>query len=241
MNTSKVMKVAAGALAVVLLFVAYSSSREHDRVLPRSAGVASAAPKPAPVVQQDRASFELTDAQKAAVDRALEMHRPPSTQGEFEYLLLNPSQNKLKLTAEQIQALQDAYDHLRVARFACEASIAKVTAVDGGGVKIDIPAYPDRGAALERSFDNELASKVGADVGNEIVAEYGDYIAARNADYGRQLQSYLATADTANPGYTKVVLNWSQPDGMKGSTVSQVNRGNYFFFGALSAFFPDNK
>jgi len=235
------IKITTVAIVVCLLVAVYSRSREHGKALSRPASIQSAKPKPESVAHQGYARFELSDTQRAAVDRALDLHRPPSTQGEFEYLLLNPSQNRLKLTTEQIRGLQDAYDHLREARLAYEASIATVTVAEDKSVKIDIPAYPDWGASIEQSFRNELTARVGSDAGNAIVAEYGAYIAARNADFGRQLQSYLVTADTSNPGYVKVVLSWSQLDGLSGSTVSQVNQGSYYFFGALSAFFPEYK
>jgi hypothetical protein len=232
--------IAAAVVASGLLFVEYAKSRVHDSILPHSATVPTT-PKALPATHQNQPIYELTADQKVAVDRALESHRPPSTQGEFEYLLLNPSQNRLSLTAAQIAALQAAYDRLREARFAYEASIARVSTSDGGSVKIDIPAYPERGAALQSSFRDDLTARVGPDTAKAILGEYGEYLNARNADNGQQIQSYLVSSDPANPGFTKVVLNWSQPDGMKGSLVSQVSPANYFFFGALSAFFPANK
>jgi hypothetical protein len=241
MKMGNFIRITAIAAAVCVLGVLYSTRRQPEKIMSKALSAQAATAKPPTDIHQDPPKFALSDSQKAAVDRALELHRPPSTQGEFEYLLLNPSLNRLKLTSEQIRALQDAYDHLREVRLAYEASIAVVTVAGDGSVKITIPPYPDQGANLRRTFQSDLAAREGSETGNAIFAEYGDVLAARNADFGRQFQSYLVTSDTANPGYTKVVLNWSQPDGLSGSTVSQVDRASYYFFGALSAFFPENK
>jgi hypothetical protein len=157
----------------------------------------------------------------------------------FEPLYDNPQVNPLHLTADQIDALQDCCNRLHEDRMEIEARIAVVEKVEGQGVFIDIPAYPQEGRALEQAFLSSLSEKFGDELAGAIETHYLDEIEWENERLGQMPQQYLASVDPDNPGRLKVVHNVGSEDGTTRVTKnSEPSEYDFREYGPLAAYFP---
>jgi len=169
---------------------------------------------------------------------ALRLQRPVYARS-FEELYENPKLNTLHLTDEQLDALQDCCNQLYVGRLELEARLAQVERVEGDGVFIEIPAYPEAGKALEQAFISSLSEKFGDEMAGAIEAQYLEKIEAQNESLGQRTQQFLVNPDADNAGRLKIVYTSASPDGsfnmLNTSLVTESNLGEY---GPLAAFFP---
>jgi hypothetical protein len=246
MGRKRRLLLAAAALAVSVGYIAYRTTSPGRTGYHRATASAEAlsthgkergpASYAKPVLRE---AGRLSASQIARIDRAFDLHRPSTAPGQFTDLKLNPELNRLHLTDEQVNLLEEAFDKLREARLAYEASIANVSLTATGSVRLDIPAYREEGTVLEKTLQDDLVAKFGNALAGEISAEYLPEIAGANAGFGQQVQTYVITANAPSPGLTTVERIWSAPDGAHGTSVSQVPPNAFWYFGAISTFFPD--
>jgi hypothetical protein len=218
-------------VACVALWVgrreAAAAVRTDFQLPPPQARPAARPPRAVAAVRKDRS--------EAAVQRTLR----PRYARTFEELYDNPRLNALHLTDEQIDALQECSNQLYLDRLELEARLAQVERVEGEGVFIEIPAYPEAGKALEQAFLSSLAERFGDKMAAAIEAQYLDRIVAENDYLGQRTQQLLVNPDAQNTGLLKVVYTSASPDGVStGLSTSLVSGGDLRDYGPLAAFFP---
>ncbi len=225
-------------LAVVLAALAVLWARRGPAAAPGS-GESKRATQPQAAAPAARAAA-LAPAARADREGARALRaKGPSYGRAFELLYDNPGSNPLHLTAEQVDGLQDCYTRLYEDRLELEARLAKTEPVDGGGVFIEIPAYPDEGKALEQVFIASLGDRLGAPLAGAIVEQYLQMIEAGNEGLGQNAQQMLVTPDAENPGHLKVVHSAVSSDGStSASKVSILAESDLTEYGPLAADFP---
>jgi hypothetical protein len=157
----------------------------------------------------------------------------------FDALYDNPQLNPLHLTNDQVDQLVDCCARFYLDRLTLEASLAQVDQVDGGGVLIEIPAYPDAGKALEQALLSSLKDKFGAQLEGQIEFQYLQEIESQNQYLGQFPQRILASVDSENIGRVKVVHDISDPNGVFRSTkIGQLTESDFGEYGPLASYFP---
>jgi hypothetical protein len=172
--------------------------------------------------------------------RQMEVRRNrPSYVRTFDVLFDNPQVNPLHLTNEQVDELIDCCTEFYQDRLTLEASLAQVDQVEGGGVLIGIPAYPDAGKALEQAFMSSMNEKFGEPLAAQIEAQYLQQIESENQYMGKFPQQILASVDPENSGRVKIVHDISDANGSFRSTkISQLSETDFREYGALATYFP---
>jgi hypothetical protein len=206
------------------------------RVQPQEAPLPAQPPAAAPARVRPAPAQPSPDARVQRL--ALRQQRPVYAR-EFEQLYDNPQLNPLHLTEEQLDVLTECCSQLYSSRLALEASLAHVENVDGGGVLIEIPAYPDQGKALEQAFLASLSEKLGEPLAGAIEAQYLQWLEAQNKGLGQMQQEILASVDPDNPGHVKMVHDVAADDGSnRGTFTSELGESDFREYGPLAAFLP---
>lgn len=190
------------AVIVAALAVLWARKREPAPGL-RPAGPPRAA-QPAPAVARPEAAPVARVEREAAKAPA---EKVTAYAHAFDALSGDSRQNPLHLTADQIDALRDCYGKLYESRLELEARLAKTETVDGGGVFIEIPAYPDEGKTLEQGFLSALSEKFGEPLAGAIAEQYLQTVETANANLGRSTQQFLISPDPEAPGRMKLVYS----------------------------------
>jgi hypothetical protein len=205
---------------------------------------AAALAKPSPgIPAAERSPVRIVPAASAAnaarTAKIMQRSMSPSYARTFNDLYDNPGSNPLHLNDGQIEALQDCCNQLHLERMELEARLAKTETVEGGGVFIEIPPYPDEGRILKQEFIASLVQQFGEALAGEIQEQYLRKIELDNEELGARPQQILASPDPDNPGRLKVVYSSSWPDsGNRITRTSSLGAYDYREFGALGALFP---
>jgi hypothetical protein len=101
--------------------------------------------------------------------------------------------SRLGLTDEQIAPIADCLEKLSEDRLSYERQIATATPVSSSEVLIQIPAYPQQGAAILQAFDDAITKEIGADHASALKRFLSQDINLANDSLGSKAQEIRVT------------------------------------------------